>query len=719
MSGYRTVAEHLADELALLDLRIALLLERQGVRLPEQAGALPGLVVTEAEVANLLADPARRRDTPRTHTLAAQVKKGEAELTRRQMASAGAFLPLPALAGRFGLGAVDRLAILACLAVELERKYEKLFGFLHDDLTRRWPSADLVLDLAGLSGQERLEARGSFEPTGRLFRTGLLRRLEHPLPTGARPLELDGALAAYLTGRPRLPVGAVHGPAPDRAKAATLLGDAAFDQTAEWLERTTAPVILMHGPAGAGRRTVAAALCAHLHRPLWVVEAGGRPETGPAAGPDGGLEAIRSTARNTLRDAALQGAAVAFVGLEAWLGETPALPALRQLVASAMDAKVPLFLLSTQPWHLARELGADHLLHLPVPTPSEAARAGLWRTVLADAPLDKDVDPDQLAARFRFPPGRVHAAFRVARDRADLRAPGSAITMADLLHGCRAQSAGGLGPYATRVEAKPGWDRLVLPPDDLAQLHEFCDRVRHRRKVFEEWGFAGGRHRGLGFSALFHGASGTGKTLAAEIIAAELGIDAYKVDLSAIVSKYVGETEKNLARLFAEAEESQSLIFFDEADSLFNKRVQVKDAHDRYANIEINFLLQRMEEYDGLVVLATNRLDDLDEAFKRRLGFQIRFPMPDERYRLAIWQVHLPPAAPLADGVDLAFLAARLPLPGGNIRNIALGAAFLAAADDGPISMLHLMRAARREYEKMGRHVSEAEFGPYYGAVHR
>ncbi|HYF77478.1 MAG TPA: AAA family ATPase, partial [Symbiobacteriaceae bacterium] len=562
MSGYRTVAEHLVDELALLDLRIALLLERLGVRLPEHAGALPGLVVTEAEVANLLSDPARRGETPRAQALAAQVQQGQLELARRQTASGGITLPLLTMVERFGLSPVERLAIVACLAVELERKYEKLFGFLHDDLTRRWPSADLVLDLAGLSGEERLQARAAFEPQARLLRTGLLRRLEHPIPTGARPLELDSALAAFLTGQPRLPTGAVPGPAPDRAKAAALLGEATFDQTAAWLERTAAPVVLMHGPAGAGRRTVASALCAALNRPLWVMEPGERPDA--------------------LRDAALQGAAVAFVGLEAWLsGEHPSLTALRQLVATAEAVAVPLFLLSTAPWHAAGELGADHLLLLPVPAPGEAARADLWRTVLTGAPLAEDVDPDQLAARFRFPPGRVHAACRVARDRAALRAPGSPITMADLLHGCRAQSAGGLGPYATRVEAKPGWDRLVLPPDDLAQLHEFCDRVRHRRKVFEEWGFAGGRHRGLGFSALFHGASGTGKTLAAEIIAAELGIEAYKVDLSAIVSKYVGETEKNLARLFAEAEESQALLFFDEADSLFNKRVQVKDAHDR------------------------------------------------------------------------------------------------------------------------------------------
>jgi SpoVK/Ycf46/Vps4 family AAA+-type ATPase len=252
--------------------------------------------------------------------------------------------------------------------------------------------------------------------------------------------------------------------------------------------------------------------------------------------------------------------------------------------------------------------------------------------------------------------------------------------------------------------------------DDVrAQLYDLANQVQQRWKVYEAWGFGAQLGRGRGITALFAGASGTGKTMAAEIIAAQLGLDLYRIDLAGVVSKYIGETEKNLRRVFDAAERSGSILFFDEADALFGTRTEVRDSHDRYANVEINYLLQRMEDYRGLAILATNRRAALDGAFLRRLRFVIDFPFPVASDRRRIWE-RVFPAQAETDGVEYASLS-RLELTGGNIRSIAVNAAFLAASERTPIGMPHLMRAAAREYTKLAKPISAAEFGAYHAAA--
>jgi SpoVK/Ycf46/Vps4 family AAA+-type ATPase len=237
--------------------------------------------------------------------------------------------------------------------------------------------------------------------------------------------------------------------------------------------------------------------------------------------------------------------------------------------------------------------------------------------------------------------------------------------------------------------------------------------IRHRPVVYGEWGFDRKLAMGKGVIALFAGASGTGKTMAAEILANDLGLDLYRIDLSSVVNKYIGETEKNLERLFSEAQESDAILFFDEADALFGKRSGVSDAHDRYANIETAYLLQRTEEYNGLVMLASNLPKNMDDAFMRRIHFTVNFPAPEEPERLEIWRRSFPVEAPLADDLDLHFLARKLKITGGNIRNIILAAAFLAAEEKERIAMRHLIRAAGYEFQKMGKMLLENDFGPY------
>jgi AAA+ superfamily predicted ATPase len=264
-------------------------------------------------------------------------------------------------------------------------------------------------------------------------------------------------------------------------------------------------------------------------------------------------------------------------------------------------------------------------------------------------------------------------------------------------------SASKLATLARRIEARFHWDDIVLPDDQKAMLRELVATVQHRRKVLGEWGIGRKLASSDGVTALFAGPPGTGKTMAAEVIAAELGLDLYKIDLSAIVSKYIGETEKNLERIFSEAERTDAILFFDEADALFGKRSEVKDAHDRYANIEISYLLQRMEAYNGVTILATNLRANLDDAFTRRLHFSVDFPFPDAGDRLRIWHTLFPPELPREPQLDFAEMARRYKLAGGGIRNIIVSAAYLAASNGEVVTMEHLAHGARREMQKMGR----------------
>lgn len=279
----------------------------------------------------------------------------------------------------------------------------------------------------------------------------------------------------------------------------------------------------------------------------------------------------------------------------------------------------------------------------------------------------------------------------------------------------RRLASGHLNDLAIRVQPRRGWDDLVLPADQRNQLRELTARYRSRDRVFDEWSFDAIPSAGI--VAVFAGPSGTGKTLAAEVVAGALGLDMYKIDLSAVVSKYIGETEKNLERIFRAASAGNVVLFFDEADALFGKRSEVGDAHDRYANIEVSYLLQRLETYDGLVILATNLQRNMDQAFLRRIHVAATFPLPDEEARRQIWRLSLSREAPLADDIDIDFLARQFDIPGGAIRNAAMTGAFLAADGGVPIAMEHLIRGLFREFQKLGRLQTAADFDRYYDLI--
>ena len=352
---------------------------------------------------------------------------------------------------------------------------------------------------------------------------------------------------------------------------------------------------------------------------------------------------------------------------------------------------------------------------LEVNKPTAAEQQALWRTALdhtfPDGAATLNGHVERLVGTFGLDATGILAATQGTLGQlAEGAAGATRETLAGALWAyCRSQARPHLDDLAQRIDAVAAWDDLVLPEREKEVLAEIAMHVRQRSRVYETWGFAGKGRRGLGISALFAGASGTGKTMAAEVLAQELQLDLYRIDLSAVVSKYIGETEKNLRRVFDAAEAGGAILLFDEADALFGKRSEVKDSHDRHANIEVSYLLQRMEAYCGLAILTTNLRDALDTAFLRRIRFVVNFPFPDAAQRAAIWQRTFPAATPV-EGLDVDKLA-QLSVAGGNIRNIAVHAAFLAAdaGRDTPVTMGHLLAAARREYAKLERTLTEAE----------
>ena len=497
---------------------------------------------------------------------------------------------------------------------------------------------------------------------------------------------LDDSVAHILRSVPPAPVAGAH-----RDLVEELLRWAQSAPVGEpW------PVFNFTGAPGAGQRAVAREFCAHLGLELYELD--------PRRLPNQDFE--RHQLVHLLeREAGLSRLALYVDATDLDPADRVAMTAARECLEHAGGV---VCVGSRTRWALVR-----HTIHVAVPRLDPTAQRLIWTTCLNGAVPAVDDHLDGIVQQFDLGPHAIVQALTAAQATARRRS-GATATLAgtDLWHACREQVGWRLGELAQRLTPGATWEDIVLPDDVLAQLHEIAGQVATRSQVYEAWGFGARLARGRGISALFSGPTGTGKTMAAEILANHLQLDLYRIDLAGVVSKYIGETEKNLRNVFDAAEESGAILFFDEADALFGKRSEVKDSHDRYANIEINYLLQRMEDYRGLAILCTNRRSALDRAFLRRLRFLVEFPFPDWPQRRLIWEQVFPRQAAVSC-LDLDALS-RLEIAGGSIRNIALNAAFLAAGQRASIGMAHVLQAARREYAKIDKMPTEAEFGPYY-----
>jgi ATPase family associated with various cellular activities (AAA)/Winged helix domain, variant len=590
---------------------------------------------------------------------------------------------LGALCAMFGLTAFERDLLLLCAGVELEGRFAEACAGAHGDPRRN--CATFGLALAALPG-----AHWSALSRERPLRHWRMVEVLAGETLVGSPLRIDERILHFLAGvecvderlegivsplpaqtaRPSWLAGAT-------ASAARALGDG---------ER-----VALTGGSRADREQVGIAALAAAGLQAWRL----CPSDIPA--PPAERELL---ARHWMREALLSGGGLllqldaAEAGEASRLAQSFILRITGAVVVDAGDAAAPVGLAAVQ---------------IELPEPSADERRQLWMASLGPMAVRMNGLLDAIADQFRLDTAAIRSAGVAMRQLADRC--NAEVLQREAWKVCREHARRSMEHSARRIVPKADWENLVLPEPQMRILRQIAAHLRQRVTVHERWGFGARYSRGLGLTALFSGASGTGKTMAAEVLARTLDLDLFQVDLAGLVSKYIGETEKNLKRVFDAAEDSGAILLFDEADALFGKRSEVKDSHDRYANLEVSYLLQRMEAYRGLAILTTNMRHAIDAAFLRRLRFVIEFPFPDAAHRARIWQAVFPRETPTA-GLDAARLA-RLAVPGGVIRNIAMHAAFLAADETSPVRMSHLLDAARTEYAKLERPLSSAESGAW------
>ena len=729
MAIYQNNSEHLTEELNLLDLwikRRVLIIREQETEIREISNESI-MFISHQEVDALLAG------TLAGSSSSAEVTAVEAEITTLQAdiannvtlsLNASVSLGLHNLSLLFGLSPFEMQILVICLAPELHRKYDKLYIYLQDDITRRKPSIDLVLDLYSSSEAEKWQNRKYFSADSPLFRHGILEIKDDPhSPSGSSDLacflQLDGRILDFILGYERIDsrlsqTGAALLIPPPAAVDENLLiepeiKDPVIEITKEYAQALTEgkqkPVIHLYGPRGVGKRQLALEICRQLNVPMLYIDPSPMIATGNIS---------EILPRLAFREGVLLGGVV-FIDKcdQLWTGE-PAARSLSGTMSRLLEEYAPLTILAGEKVWTSGDLFLNAVVHSTrLPVPPVNLRQTAWENHL---PGYVDGDPvvlaAQLAAQFRLTPGQTQDAVQFAYYQyvAGSGSTQTTLTLENLTAACRLQSNQKLTELAVKTQSAYTWDDLVLEAEKKNTLQDICSQVEFSSQVFEQWGFGEKLSHGKGLSVLFSGLPGTGKTMAAGVIAKELELDMYKIDLSRVVSKFIGETEKNLGRIFDEAESSNAILFFDEADALFGKRTEITDSHDRYANIETGFLLQKMEDYEGIVILSTNLRDNMDEAFMRRIRFIIDFPFPEQDSRKQIWQTHFPAAAPLEGTIDYDFLADKVQVSGGNIKNIVLNAAFLAAKNGTGISMEHILNSVRYEFEKIGKLYDESQF---------
>ncbi|HSN28335.1 MAG TPA: ATP-binding protein [Kofleriaceae bacterium] len=656
-----------------------------------RAAGATGAAITRGHVEGLLA----RLDGSDPHCLggarpaAATTEELQDEARLRIEATADGYrLPLDAMVRELGLDAFECEVLMLCAAVEIDGDYERIFGYVHDDLTRRLVSVELATSLTAESADERMARRETTGPLGKLRRYGLVAAITRETEL-REELRITPSCLAALLGAPIDLTYAFRDPA--EARLAAPVAAPADEHLLLAVSRSIVSGRVSIAAAwGSPRRTrdVVAALAACTGRPV---------RRFPAAGQD--LASATTTA------SAL--GALLWIDLDRIGERVP-----DEVIETCRTTRVPIMITGADPWRPTEMLADRDFVEIPLRPLEHGARATLWQHAVPE--LDAAASAN-IAATYRFDAIEIAAAARVARTSATLRSNGRAVLARDCLADACVAVARKHGDRHTMLRIpRRGAEDLVLPADLHTRVLDLVRYARALPRVMNDWGFQR-RVSGAGIKALFCGDPGTGKTLAAEVIAKELALPLLRVDLARVVSKWVGETEKNLDHVFVEALDSHAVLFFDEAEALFGSRGDVRHGTDRYANLEVSYLLQRLEDHDGMVILATNLRDKIDPAFMRRFHSVIGFPRPAERERRKIWQRVLAPPVPVLGELDFSLLA-KLDLTGAGIVGAAQTAAFVAADEDAPVEMRHVVRGLVRQFQREARVLSVHELGPH--AVH-
>lgn len=712
---------HLQAGLARLDLLLHRQILRLRARYQLSLDEFRGLYISDQQVDNLIHQTtASEVSLPAVHEISARAEA----LRETNSKKLGDALPWSKLVTEFNLSQFEQDVLLLALAPEIDLRYETLYAYLNNDVTRKWPTCDLALRLFSDDPAERMSLRRYLLPEATLFTAGLLQRIqptpEHPswLASG---FTLASPVSHYILGLPfldpRLTAFVEHSmpspgwdklPLSENLRSALARASAIFKQCS--LHRRL-PILVLEGRYGSGRRLAAEAVCRALEISILQVD----------------LEAARASSEPPQKivqalvlQQRLQRAGVSLVHAEALFDkEGNPLPDGYMVVKMLPQFKGPVFFCFPPGTRWRELLKGQRLLAYHFGDLDFRERLDVW---------EKHVSPkcngisqatlQALADRFVLTPGQIQDAVSAAIDAWNVKGRMiEPLAGEALFEAARAQSDQSLGNLAAKVATIHTWNDLVLPPATLRRVKEVTAAIKDRYVVYSEWGFEDRIGSGKGLKVLFSGASGTGKTMTAGVIARDLGLDLYKIDLAGVVSKYIGETEKNLDRIFRAAQCSNAILFFDEADALFGKRSEVRDAHDRYANIEVAYLLQKIEEHEGIVILASNLSKNIDQAFSRRMHYVVEFPLPDETHREKLWRGMFPSQVPLGTDVDFRFLAKQFPISGGDIRNVALDAAFLAVQDGRKVTMKQLIKAMAQQMMKQGKVPSPSDFKQYHPLI--
>lgn len=596
-------------------------------------------------------------------------------------------IPLESLGRQFGLTPLAGAILMVVSGPHLRGDYARLYGILGNDPHRALCDEQLVVQLLGQGNAEAVARE--LDRDRPLRRFGLLALSENmPRPFGGltveplvvrliRGLPLDADPDPYL--KPRYA---------DRPLEELWTSSPSLREAVETLlaERSEPARLVVRGRVGSGRHTVLAAMAARARRTLGIIDLSTAPRD---------PQRVAELLRVALRRASVRGWMPCIDGLDHLIGED--LDLKHQISALVREHPDPLAIRLLPGATAPLDPG---YLTIDLPVLDERSREKVWQQVITRRELPMP-EVSELAARYRIGPGVIE---RVCAEviKGGVPSDGAAATGA-IDTAVRQHLENRIGAVATRVTRLATWGDVILPDDILDSLVEMTGRVRHRKTVFEKWGYSRSMSTSRGITALFSGGPGTGKTMVAGVLARDLGVELYRVDVSRITSKWIGETEKNLGSLFDAAEDGQVMLLFDEADSLFAKRTEVRTSVDRYANMEVNYLLQRLDSFEGLAILTSNFGTAIDPAFKRRLSFRVTFPFPDEEMREQLWRSLIPPGVPRTDDIDFAGLGQRYKLSGGYIRNSSLRAAFLAAEEGVPLSQEHIERAIRAEFREIGK----------------
>lgn len=718
--AYNSSLEHLKDELELWDLRLSVFLldNSQNSAAISDSGVNP----SAGELIGILGlDNTAGRNRSQTEK---RLKLLERRITARIEASRqeNIYLSVPYICRLFNLGSFEKNCIIACLAYEVNRKYEAVYSFLQNDPMAISPGIDMLMKILTAQDTERIAARRVFDTQASLVKYLMEPRndLADPrIPLISRHLKLDDWVVNYLLDvhlldsrlaqiAEMVPADGSTGDSICTGLKDRLLHFVSYYKLREKDGRSQ--VFYFYGPDLTGKKEHVSAVCSSLGLPLVIAD----------------LEKFFASEGNfdelllyLGRQVMVGKAALCLENADSFAKPEPGLQnKINRILQMLYSCAALTFILGKAQWNPAYTHKKFNFAAVEFPYPSAGQRKKYWDDLSRKYSLEETVNLDYLSGNFRFTRGQIEAALSLGENISVLKGTENGrIGKAELSSSCYSQSNRKLAALASKINSVYNMEMLVLPEEQMLQMYEICNQVKYRSLVYEKWGFENRLALGKGLNILFSGPPGSGKTMAAEVIANEIGLEIYKVDVSQIVSKYIGETEKNLSGIFEEAETSNAILFFDEADALFGKRSEVKDAHDRYANVETGYLLQRMEEYTGMVILATNLSQNIDEAFLRRLHFNVAFPFPDREQRKRIWQGIFPAAAPVDEKLDMDFLAEKFILAGGNIKNIAVNAAFYAAQSSCSIGIKQIMLAAKREYKKLGKTFLKSDFAPYYQLI--